>query len=268
MMDEPKTTDSSYYAIITADVLYDNDLSDAERVMYAIITSLCNQTGFCYASNKYFSERRGKSEGTISRIINSLRDKGYIIVNFVYKTDSREIEKRCITPVHMPKPITNFEYTPSSQMTTPPPQKCVPPLLKNVKENIKDITLKSNIKEYIEHAHVTEEEERIICEKISDPELREYLYAFIEMRNQKGKKYKVDSIILKGRINKLLKLSSDPEEQKAIVEATVTNKWLDFFELKDTKKLQKNRITTQPTYDTSSIEADSFKETLAFGGDL
>ena len=51
MKDKP-----SYYAIITADVRYNKDLTPNAKLLYSEITALCNMNGQCFASNKYFSE--------------------------------------------------------------------------------------------------------------------------------------------------------------------------------------------------------------------
>ncbi|MBK3956922.1 alpha/beta hydrolase, partial [Staphylococcus haemolyticus] len=39
----------SYYSIITANVRYDNRLTDSEKLLFAEITSLSNKYGYCTA---------------------------------------------------------------------------------------------------------------------------------------------------------------------------------------------------------------------------
>ena len=46
----------NYWSILPANVRYDNELKPNEKILYSEITSLMNKDGYCYASNKYFSE--------------------------------------------------------------------------------------------------------------------------------------------------------------------------------------------------------------------
>lgn len=91
-MDKP-----SYYAIITADVRYDERLSANEKLMYGEITALTQSTGECWASNAYFGKLYHKDVRTIRRWVSHLSELGYIDVKLVYKTDSKEVDKRIIT---------------------------------------------------------------------------------------------------------------------------------------------------------------------------
>jgi len=70
----------SYYAIIPANVRYDEDLIPSAKLLYGEITALCNDQGFCWASNKYFSDLYKTNERTIRRWIQSLESKDYIRV--------------------------------------------------------------------------------------------------------------------------------------------------------------------------------------------
>lgn len=46
----------SYYAIIPANIRYDTRLKANSKLLYGEITALCNEKGFCWASNDYFSQ--------------------------------------------------------------------------------------------------------------------------------------------------------------------------------------------------------------------
>lgn len=68
----------SYFAVIPANVRYDDDLSANAKLLYGEITALCNEKGYCWASNDYFSQLYSKSRITVSRWISELIQKGYI----------------------------------------------------------------------------------------------------------------------------------------------------------------------------------------------
>lgn len=84
----------NYYAIIPANVRYDNDLTANAKLLYGEITALCNEKGYCWAGNSYFAELYQKDKSTITRWLKQLEDKGYIVREFVYKEGSLEIENR------------------------------------------------------------------------------------------------------------------------------------------------------------------------------
>ncbi|TAL22513.1 MAG: helix-turn-helix domain-containing protein [Nitrospirae bacterium] len=68
----------SYFAILPADVRYDAELTPLEKILYAEISALTNERGYCWAGNQYFARLYGKNENYISSVINRLGKKGYI----------------------------------------------------------------------------------------------------------------------------------------------------------------------------------------------
>lgn len=86
----------SYYAIIPANVRYDNNLIQGAKLLYGEITALCNEKGFCWASNDYFANLYNVSKPTIQNWLKSLEDGRYITREVKYKENSKEIEARYI----------------------------------------------------------------------------------------------------------------------------------------------------------------------------
>ena len=86
----------NYYAIIPADVRYDNELKSIEKLLYGEITALTQKTGECWASNSYFAKLYNLYPTTISKYLNNLKQKGYISIEIQYYENSNQIEKRII----------------------------------------------------------------------------------------------------------------------------------------------------------------------------
>ncbi|BDD07459.1 helix-turn-helix domain-containing protein [Aureibacter tunicatorum] len=82
-------TKPNYYAIIPAQVRYDNNISDKAKLLYGEITSLSNKEGYCYASNKYFANLYDCSESTISRLISQLHKSNHIDVRLEANTNRK-----------------------------------------------------------------------------------------------------------------------------------------------------------------------------------
>lgn len=87
----------SYYSIITANVRYDNRLTDSEKLLFAEITSLSNKYGYCTASNNYFAKLYQVVKETISRRISKLQSLGYLKVELVKQ--GNEVKQRKIYPM-------------------------------------------------------------------------------------------------------------------------------------------------------------------------
>lgn len=112
----------AYYAIIPANVRYDKDLPPNAKLLYGEITALCNEKGFCWASNDYFAKLYKCTKQSVSGWISKLNEKGYIEVEIVYKEGSKEILNRY---------IKISEYPIQKNLNTP--------IQKNLKDNNTDI---------------------------------------------------------------------------------------------------------------------------------
>lgn len=84
---------------IPAEILLNNDLSDKEKIVLSMVLYLSDATGSCFASNKYIASIVNVTSDRVSKIVSSLKDKGYVDVNLKYKIDTKEIEERQIIPI-------------------------------------------------------------------------------------------------------------------------------------------------------------------------
>lgn len=132
-----ETEKPSYYAIIPAKVRYDHRLKANEKLLYGEVTALCNSSGECWASNKFFAELYDVHITNVSRWVNSLVDKGYLESQLVYKEGTKEIEKRILRLSSV-----------SKNVKTPNSKNVKTSISKNAKENntsINNTSMNNNI---------------------------------------------------------------------------------------------------------------------------
>ena len=135
----------NYYAILSAEVRYDNRLKANVKLLYAEITALCGMNAECFASNKYFSDLYGKSKTSISVWVSELVKYGYVKVHYTYKEGTKEILNRHISILKggvEVKEITPYKKTSKSNTTS----------INTMSSNTKGVSFKKptviDIKEY------------------------------------------------------------------------------------------------------------------------
>lgn len=101
----------SYYAVIPAEVRYNNNITPNAKLLYGEITALCNEKGYCWASNQYFANLYNVSKVTVSRWISSLVENKFIYLEL----DQEDNNKRKI----LLYPINKNVNTPITKMLTP-----------------------------------------------------------------------------------------------------------------------------------------------------
>lgn len=70
-----------YYSITPADVRYSVKVVDGAKLLYGEITALCNERGYCWATNQYFATLYKNDVRTIARWISSLRKEEFIYID-------------------------------------------------------------------------------------------------------------------------------------------------------------------------------------------
>ncbi|RIM17660.1 DnaD domain protein [Staphylococcus chromogenes] len=121
------TEQPSYYSIITANVRYDNRLTDSEKLLFAEITSLSNKYGYCTASNGYFAKLYDVVKETIFRRISKLVKFRYLHIEII--REGNEIKQRKIYP------LTQSSVPIDAKINTPIDNSVNTPIDANVKEN-------------------------------------------------------------------------------------------------------------------------------------
>lgn len=111
----------AYYAIIPANVRYDDNLPPNAKLLYGEITALCNKEGYCWASNDYFANLYSVSIRSIKSWVKALSDNGYIDCEIIYKTNSKEVDKRII---RLSYPVKKSSLPRENNFTTPSEKNC------------------------------------------------------------------------------------------------------------------------------------------------
>lgn len=68
----------SYWAQLPSEVRYSEELSSTAKLLYAELSALIGEDGYCWATNTYFAGVLGVSERTISRMISQMEASGFI----------------------------------------------------------------------------------------------------------------------------------------------------------------------------------------------
>lgn len=134
-MDKP-----AFFAILPAAVRYDKRLKPMERILYGEITALADQTGYCYASNRYFIELYGVTDRAVQKWIKDLAACGYITVEVLGGAGQGRCERR-MTPLFG---LWDVRQTPEQKFGDTPEQKFAPPPNKSSGKTIQDNNTSNN----------------------------------------------------------------------------------------------------------------------------
>ena len=85
----------NYYAVIPANVRYNENLNSSQKLFYGEITALTQKTGECWASNNYFARLYKVRASSITNWVKQLEKEK--LINVKYIKNGKEIEKRIIT---------------------------------------------------------------------------------------------------------------------------------------------------------------------------
>lgn len=123
----------NYFAVLPADVRYDKKLKDKAKLLYGEITALCNEKGYCWASNSYFAELYGISKETVSRLISNLCGQGYLNVEIIH--EGKVIKERRIHIQKSCNILTKSSIPLLTETSRPIDENVNHPIDENVKEN-------------------------------------------------------------------------------------------------------------------------------------
>ncbi|WP_204981789.1 DnaD domain protein [Mammaliicoccus sciuri] len=165
----------NYYAILTAEIRYDNRLSSLEKLLCAEITALSSKYGYCFATNNYFADLYGISKDTVSKRINHIKNVGHLEVQLLY--ENKQVVGRKMKIKQLPfTPIDEKADTPIDEKIDTPIDENVlgnNTSINNIKSNRDDV---QNSIDYINHN----------LEMITSPmKIQEIEYLVNDIKNQK-----------------------------------------------------------------------------------
>lgn len=218
----------AYYAIIPANVRYDKDLVPNAKLLYGEITALCNEKGYCWASNQYFAELYNVSDRTIKNWISQLADKGYIQRSVKYREGTKEIEQRKLFIGRENNFTTSGNYVPD-----PRENNFTTPSEKNFLDNNTSINNTFNNTDIYKGKKKQKSEtvKSIIAEYTENKDLQDALHDFVDMRTKVRKPLTVRAMKLS--LNELDKLAVDDVTKIAIVNQSIVHSWLTFYKLQN-----------------------------------
>ena len=174
----------------------------------------------------------------------TLGESIYYISSFpMTEEEKQEIKGRYypIDAIEIPQTVGNSELEPKSGFPTLDKPTMDNPMLDNPQQLNTNILNTNKLNTKVNKKKERKKEtsyDQIINEMISNDEVKELLYEFIKMRALK-KKVLTDRA-LKIQINKLLKLSSNAEEQKQIIERSIVKAWDEFYPIAANKGVKKD----------------------------
>lgn len=228
----------AYYAIIPANVRYDKDLVPNAKLLYGEITALCNEKGYCWATNQYFAELYNVSDRTIKNWISQLVDKGYIQRSVKYKEGTKEIEQRKLFIGRENNFTTSGNYVPD-----PRENNFTTPSEKNFLDNNTSINNTFNNTDIYKGKKKQKSEtvNSVIAEYTENKDLQDALHDFVDMRTKARKP--LTARAMKLSLNELDKLAVDDVTKIAIVNQSIVHSWLIFYKLQNNNNGGQRQLT-------------------------
>ena len=277
-----KEPEPAYYAVIPANVRYDTRLSPLAKLLYGEITCLCQKEGFCWATNAYFERLYGKTKRQIINLINQLDQYGYISKEIEYDEKTKQVKKRFLRLSGTKKEDSceknfttpgekNFTYNNTSinNINIKKVSKKERQLesdktsIGGAKNNSISISEKNKNKNKNTNSNSISQKQTkvkkakpkpisfdaIIDSYTENEDLRKELKEHLKTRKQK--KAALTNRALELSLKELDRIADSDEEKLRIVQKSIVNGWIGFFELNEKDK---DKLNNRSSYNLNEYE--------------
>ena len=205
------------WACVPVRVLRDTVIPANAKLLYGELDALSCSAGYCWATNQYLAEMFGWSVKSVSRLISTLEESGYIRSEMVATSSGRERRIYTIPTDYRPHGgIDSFVHT--------PPQNCPG----GVDKTVQALT---NKRKQIENTPIPPTK-RLMEFAGDDEALRDALAAFSDVRAKKKKPLNTERQVTL-LLNRLDKLSGgDRDLMIALLDNAVLHSWESIYPLK------------------------------------
>lgn len=226
-----------YYAIIPADVRYDDKIPANAKLLYGEISALIGRDGFCFASNQYFADIYQIRVETVARLVTKLEKAGYIIRELERDATGQVVRRKLYLSVSVP------DIQPLDKKVNTPCEKNQEGIGKNVKYTNPSITSickenKQRKPKGEKRLSLTDEDlQKLFVQWIAgtasedwDRKVKNQLYfaliSFYAPRERKKQEPARTEAGFTALSNRLLRLSDgDPQQMLDMLERATTSNW-------------------------------------------
>lgn len=224
----------SYWAVLPAEIRYDDRIPAAAKLLYAEISSLSGRDGFCWATNDYFAALYRITERSVRRLLDALEEQGYIRIEEKREDHNRLVYRRIFAGLN---PLAGAsEPLDKNVQRVDPLDKIVRPLDKNVQRHIikyqEILTISARVAKTLEGLP-EDVAEAMLQAAGDDSELLDAWAAFAEMR--KANRKPIKTLRTFELLQKKLERYSGGDRLRAIaiLEQSTEASWTGLFALKD-----------------------------------
>ena len=239
-MDDITTAEArpSYWAVLPAEIRYDDRIPASAKLLYAEISSLTGREGYCWAENDYFARLYQINERTVRRLLDALAEHGYIRIEEERENHNVLVSRRIFAGLN---PLAGVaDPLDKNVQRLDPLDKNVRPLDKNVQRHFINkyqeiISISPRVEKTLSKlpADVAEAMLRAAGEDVS---LLDAWAAFAEMR--RAKHTPIGTLrtfeLLQGRVRKYA--GDDRARAVAVIEQSTSNGWTGLFPLDDDRR--------------------------------